>query len=57
MLHLFTYFVNNLLPMNFIGSLLDVAVVAVAVGTMLKRQAEQAALETQPVPVPVRSRR
>ncbi|WP_275335685.1 hypothetical protein [Nodosilinea sp. PGN35] len=43
--------------MNFIGSLLDVAVVAVAVGTMLKRQAEQAALETQPVPVPVRSRR
>ncbi len=57
MLHLFTYSVNNLLLMNIVGSLLEVGIAAVAAGLILKRQAEQATLEAEPIPVPVRSRR
>lgn len=56
MLQLFTYSINNFLPMDIVGSLLEVGIAAVAVGLILKRQAEQAALEAEPIPVPVRAR-
>ena len=42
--------------MNVVGSLLEVGIAAVAAGLILKRQAEEAALESEPIPVPVRSR-
>jgi hypothetical protein len=57
MLQLFTYSINNLLPMSFVGPLLEVGIAAVAAGLILKRQAEEAALESEPIPVPVRDPR
>ncbi len=43
--------------MSFVGPLLEVGIAAVAAGLILKRQAEEAALESEPIPVPVRVRR
>jgi hypothetical protein len=57
MLQLFTYSINNLLPMSVVGPLLEIGIAAVAAGLILKRQAEEAALEAKPIPVPVRDRR
>lgn len=57
MLQLFTYSINNFLPMSVVGPLLEVGIAAVAAGLILKRQAEEAALEAEPIPVPVRDRR
>ncbi|MGB3201868.1 MAG: hypothetical protein WBA99_13265 [Nodosilinea sp.] len=42
--------------MSAVEILLEVGAALVVAGAMLKRRSEQAALEAEPVPVPVRSR-
>jgi hypothetical protein len=43
--------------MNVIGSLVEVGIALVAAGWLLKQRSEEAALDAEPIPVPVRSRR
>ncbi|MGB3310767.1 MAG: hypothetical protein WBG32_07865 [Nodosilinea sp.] len=42
--------------MSPVEILLEVGTALVVAGAMLKRRSEQAALEAEPIPVPVRSR-
>jgi hypothetical protein len=57
MLQLFTQKINKRLPMNTIDIFLEAGTALVVAGLILKRRAEEAALEAEPIPVPVRSRR
>lgn len=43
--------------MDIFGSLVEIGAAAVAAAWLLKRRSEEAALEAELVPVPVRSRR
>jgi hypothetical protein len=42
--------------MDIIGPLVEAGAAAVAAAWLLKRRSEEAALEAEPIPVPVRSR-
>lgn len=43
--------------MSIAGPLVEIGLAAVAAGLILKRRAEEAALEAEPIPVPVRNSR
>lgn len=56
MLQLFTKQINNSLPMSVVDILLEAGAAAVVAGLILKRRSDEAAVEAELVPIPVRSR-